>query len=196
MSKCKEHGTIYVEYGGNIGAPSDGYCYQCEIDLLKAELEEAKQSKLKIGVELDKWRNRAVANRAALKDLERQLAEAKEHMRLAGVGPYKANYTIEGLTLNGQLAEARAENETLKSVAAEKVVERAKLADLLAEASAEVERLIIQRDFAQSELQDVITTRFEARREVARECIEAFEAEYGILGLAFTLRQRFGLDEE
>ena len=39
MSECKEHGTIYVEYGGNIGAPSDGYCYQCEIDRLKAELE-------------------------------------------------------------------------------------------------------------------------------------------------------------
>ena len=35
-----------------------------------------------------------------------------------------------------------------------------------------------------------------ASQSAAEECIKAIEAEHGVLGLAFTLRQRFGLDEE
>lgn len=32
------------------------------------------------------------------------------------------------------------------------------------------------------------------KKQAARECIEAIEKEHGILGLAFTLRQRYGLE--
>lgn len=40
MSHCKIHGEIFVEYGGNTGAPVDGYCYQCHIDELKTALQQ------------------------------------------------------------------------------------------------------------------------------------------------------------
>lgn len=53
------------------------------------------------------------------------------------------------------------------------------------------------RDFMHLPLDEAVDAVLaEARQEVARECIEAFEAEHGILGLAFTLRQRYGLEEE
>lgn len=63
MSECKERGTIYVEYGGNIGAPSGGYCYQCEIDQLKAVLKRSELSRATLS--------------GLYHDLERQLSEAR-----------------------------------------------------------------------------------------------------------------------
>ena len=75
----------------------------------------------------------------------------------------------EGVSLERQLAEARAENERLKS-------------DLK----------YVGEHCANPEEQSVIIA--DARQEAAMECIEAIESEHGILGLAFTLRQRFKLE--
>lgn len=75
-----------------------------EINRLKQELEEAKQSKLKIGTELDKWRNRAIAHRSTLNDLQRQLAEAR-----AEVERYKQMLDDEIMEHKQEIAEARQE---------------------------------------------------------------------------------------
>jgi hypothetical protein len=67
VSECKEHGAIYVEYGGNIGAPSDGYCYQCEIDRLKAGLKRSELSRATLS--------------GLYHDLQCQLAEVKHELK-------------------------------------------------------------------------------------------------------------------
>lgn len=109
---CDNHTYLFATEGKD--------CPYCEIDRLKGELEKAHtelaisiKERIDLGNQLAEARAEIHGLGEIIIDHKRQLAEAKEHMRLAGVGPYKANYTIEGLTLNGQLAEARAEVERL-----------------------------------------------------------------------------------
>ena len=77
---CEIHGIVYVEFGGNTGSPPEGYCYQCEIDRLAAELAEANHK-------LNKWQRyddeevkpeRAAGN-AAIYNLNVALAESQRH---------------------------------------------------------------------------------------------------------------------
>lgn len=105
-----------------------------------------------------------------LKDLKDELAEAQS--------------SAEAWHDNCNIMEAALDKEREKHAA---TVGR------LAEARAEVARLKLgmTKDYC-----DGCWSLQRVRREAARECIEAIEAKYGILGLAFTLRQNFGLDEE
>lgn len=154
-----------------------------EIDRLKAELEEAqelvaKYDDIKDDLQMDKA------------ELQNQLAEARE--REAGMTEmyeelyehhFKEHHTPDYVKieeLENELAEARAEVERLKADLGWARKEK-QLVDLqLDQMAVQVQ---IEREIAE-----------ETRQEVARECIEAIETEYGILGLAYTLRQRFGLE--
>lgn len=153
-----------------------------ERDRLKGELEEAQQSKLKIGVELDKWRNRAVANRANCQDLEHQLAEVKGELETTQLHLMEEETTRkiweqDCKKAESQLAEARAEIDKTYGEHCGRDFMHLPLNEavgaVLSEARAEVERSNAGWDRANTKLIGEAMKHSnelaEARQEVARE---------------------------
>ena len=89
---------------------------------------------------------------------------------------------------------------TVKAALEQEEAHTTELCKELAEARAEIDKTYktwCGRDYMHLPLSTAMgSVVAQARQEAASECIEAIEYEHGILGLAFTLRQRFGLDDE
>ena len=107
---------------------------------------------------------------------------------------------IEWLKNCGQLQQAQAELAVAKAALEQEERHTTELCQELAEARAEIDKTYktwCGRDYMHLPLSTAMgSVVAQARQEAASECIEAIEYEHGILGLAFTLRQRFGLDDE
>lgn len=160
-----------------------------EIDRLKAELEESTilNSEYKIITDAHKRQSKRYEN------IYRREFEAKQQLKAAESEITELDGALS--EIKRQLAEARAENESYRSRDGKSSVT---FSFETSDYPFNFEDLEVV-DFGVSDNQYIVAAPkaiAEARQEAARECIEAIEDKHGILGLAFTLRQRFGLDDE
>lgn len=83
---CKEHGEITVEFNGNAGSP-DNFCYQCEIDRLKEELQTTQLQLIQEETDRKIWEQdckkaeqELTASQRTIEDLRQELLQSSQEV--------------------------------------------------------------------------------------------------------------------
>jgi hypothetical protein len=87
MMACEKHGLVYVQFGGNTGSPPEGYCYQCEIDALRAEVAEQTDRAEDFLTEMRAMQQRWIDRGRKLGEAKSDLAAAVEVLRKIATHP-------------------------------------------------------------------------------------------------------------